>query len=317
MVKRTLPALFLAVSLLAPAVQVTADSPSPSRAHEIVAEQSAKNRARAEHVAKSQLRSIGLPSGAVASRGRPTGVGKLLQEPAAIPGGSRYVATHGFWTVPRSPRDVLAWLRHHTPSDTTVVGELRGSSGQTLEFESLPGPKASGDLGGLLFLTVVRRATGGSAIRADVFQVWELPRSPLERIPAGSRFLRLSVSPGSGGLHSEGEETQPPRFASTEDRTLIAKLVRVVNRQPAYQKVDLPSCGPPGLGSEYHLIALVFKASRHGRVLGRVTQETPIGICDSLQLQVGARKPYALEGGWNVLRAARGLIRRAHPRAGS
>ena len=95
----------------------------------------------------------------------------------------------------------------------------------------------------------------------------------------------------------------------------VAKLVRIVNRQPAYQLVDLMSCGPaPGPGWEPHLITLVFKASRHGRASARVSQETPIGICDSLQLRVGSREPYALEGGWNVLRAARGLIRRAHPR---
>jgi len=142
----------------------------------------------------------------------------------------------------------------------------------------------------------------------------EIPRSPLQRIPAGSRFLHLSVSPGSEGFYPKGEKAPPTRSISTEDRALAAKLTRVVNRQPAYQLVDLASCGPaPGPGWESHLTTLVFKTSRHGRVLARVSQETPIGICDSLQLEVGSRKPYALEGGRHVLHAARGLIGRAHP----
>jgi hypothetical protein len=115
-------------------------------------------------------------------------------------------------------------------------------------------------------------------------------------------------------LHLEGEKGRPPRFASTEDRALIGRLVRIVNRQPAFQAVDLPSCGPEGEGSEYHQFTLVFRRGRHRRTLAQVSQEVPFGICSAMELRLVGRGPYALEGGWNVLRAAHGLIRSARPR---
>jgi hypothetical protein len=250
------------------------------------------------------------------SQGRPAGVGKLLRGPGATPGGYRYVTAHRFWTEPHGPRAVLSWLRHRPPAGTAVEGGLGGNVGTTLEFETPPGPPGSGDTGGLIFVTPVRRAGGGSVVRADVFQGWEYPRSPRERIPSGSRFLRLVVAPGPGGLHEvredgEGEKPRPPRSISTRDPELIARLVRIVNRQPADQEFELPSCGPEGLASEYHLFTLVFKKSRGGSVVARVSQEKPIGLCSPLELRVGPRGSYALEGGWNVLRAARVLIRRA------
>jgi hypothetical protein len=307
-----LPALVLVLFFLTPAVSAAPAPVSATRAHEIVIAESARNRARALRSAERRLGSIELPAGAATSANRPTGIGELLSEPAAIPGGHRHVATHRFWTVPGSAREVLAWLGRHAPPLTKETGTISGSAGETLVFES-PAPHGAGDLGGLLFITVVPRSSGGSAVRADVFEDWEVPRSPLERIPAGSRFLRLTVSPGSGGLHGGGEKVRPSRTISSSDPGLIAKLVRIVNDQPAYQQFDLPSCGPVGLGSEYNLTTLVFRASRQGRVLARVSQETPIGICDSLRLQVAGHKPYALEGGWNVLRAARGLIHQAQP----
>jgi hypothetical protein len=309
---KLLPTLLLAVFLLTPVAGMARDPVSPTRAHEIVVEESEQNRARARRSAEHRLSSIELPPAAEMSRDRPTGIGDLLSEPIAIPGGRPHATAHRFWTVPVPAHDVLSWLRRHAQPETKEVAELFGTRGRSLEFETLPGPH--GRTGGLLFITVVPRSTGGSAVRADVFESWEIPRSPLQRIPAGSRFLHLSISPGSEGSYSEGEKVPPSRTISTEGRSLVAKLVRIVNRQAAYQEVDLASCGSVlSPGRQPHLVTLVFKTGRRGRVLARVSQETPIGICDSLQLRVGTRDPYALDGGWDVLRAARGLIRRARP----
>ncbi len=212
----SLPVLLLAAFLSTPAVVVAHAPVSPTRAHEIVVEESAQNRTRAKRSAERRLRSIELPPGAEASRQRPTGIGTLLDEPLGIPGGRPHVTAHRFWTVPRSAQEVLSWLHRHPPPATKLSAEIGGSGGSGLEFESLPGPL--GGLGGLLFLTVVPRSSRGSAVRADMFEDWEIPRSPLERIPTGSRFLQLGVSPGSGGLHVEGEMAQPSRTIATEDR---------------------------------------------------------------------------------------------------
>lgn len=285
---------------------------SGEEAAEIVARESTRNRSIAERDSERRLGLIRLPPGAVPSQGRPSGVGQLLREAPAIPGGTRLVSNHAFWTTPGSPQQALAWLRHHSQPGAKLEGELRGSAGTALHFYWSRAP--AGVLSASVLVTVVPRSAGGSAIRADVFDGWELPRSPAARIPAGSRYLGLVATEGTGGLHILGQEgTRKPRFTSTEDGPLIARLVRLINRRSAYQYVNLPSCGPVGLASESHLFKLVFKTSRHGRTLARVSQETPIGICDALNLQVGSGKTYTLDGGWEVLRAMRGLIRRARP----
>jgi hypothetical protein len=312
---RASPTLFIAAALLASSIAGatgTAAAGPSAPARTSVAERAARNRARAEHAAERRVALIDLPPGARVSRRRPSGVGARLNEAAAIPGGHRYATAHRFWTVPRSAQRVFAWLRAHRPPRTKAGrDEIRSGGGRSLEFELLPGPPHSGDLGGILFVTVVNRSSGGSAVRADAFEDWNLPRPFRARIPNGSRFLSLRGEAGSGGSHAKGEPIPLTRFASTQNRSLIAKLVRIVNRQPADQETDLPSCGPEGRGSEYHLITLIFKASRHGRALARVIEEIPIGLCDPLLLKLGRHETYALEGGWNVLRAAHGLIRRA------
>lgn len=125
--------------------------------------------------------------------------------------------------------------------------------------------------------------------------------------------MSVEIAPGSGGFHAENEEVAPVRRISTDRRSLIAALVRVVNRQPAFQLFDPPSCGPEGPGSEYRLVVFRFKSRRHGSLLARVSQETPIGLCDPLKLQIAGNGPYGLEGGWNLLLRAHDLIRGARP----
>jgi hypothetical protein len=306
-----LVAASLALVLCLGAVVATASS---NRAQGTVARGKARNRARAQRAAERRVMTVNLPPGTTLSRSRPTGLGGLLEEPIAIPGGHRHATAHRFWTVPRPPKDVLAWLRKHPPRRTRSVGEIGGTGGNAIEFELLPGAPRSGDLGGLLFVNVVKRSSGGSAVRADAFEDWNVPRSPRARIPASARFLGLTVSPGSGGIHTEGEVPRPTRYASTADQALITKLVRVVDRQPAYQEVDVPSCGPPGEASEHHLFTLDFRTARHGRLLASVSQEIPFGICSALILKLGPHRTFALEGGENVLRAAHGLIQRATPK---
>jgi hypothetical protein len=308
---KVLPAVLLA-ALSMSLIGGTSAAASSGKAGEIVAKQSARNRSIAERDSERRLRLIRLPPGAAPSQSRPSGVGQLLREAPGIPSGTRLVTSHAFWTTPGSPHQALAWLRHHRQPGAKLESESKGSAGTTLHFYWSHAP--AGVLSASVLVTVVPRSAGGSAIRADVFDGWELPRSPAARIPTGSRYLGLVATEETGGLHIVGQESaRKPRFISTEDGPLIARLVRLINRERAYQYINLPSCGPEGLPSESHLFKLTFKTSRHGRTLGRVSQEVPIGICDALRLQVGSGKTYPLEGGWKVLREVRSLIRSARP----
>ncbi len=269
---------------------------------ETVAKQAARNRELARQDAERRLNLISLPPGAISSRLRPAGIGGRLSEPAAIPGGTRHVSAHRFWTVPGEPRRVFAWLRHHPP---------RGSSVQQNFIYWGQGPP--GTLGATAVVAAVRQAGGGTVVRVDIFDSWEFPKDPTKRVPRGSRYLSLEVAPGTAGSYTEGETVPPIRRISTTRLPLIAALVRLINRQPAFQLFDQPSCGPLLPASEFRLITFRFMDRPDGKLLAEVSQEVPIGICAPLVLRIAGGKPYALEGGQEIVRRAHGLIRRARP----
>lgn len=269
---------------------------------EAVAKQAARNRELARQDAERRLNLISLPPGAVPSRTRPSGIGSRLSGPAAIPGGTRHVSAYRFWTVPGEPRRIFKWLRHHPP---------RGSSASQNYIYWGHGPP--GTLGATGIVAAAPRFGGGTVVRADVFDSWELPRDPTKRVPRGARYLSLEVAPGMAGSHTEGENVPPIRRISTGRLPLVAALVRLSNRQPAFQLFDQPSCGPALPASEFRLITFRLMDRPHGKLLAQLSQEVPIGICAPLVLRIAGGKPYALEGGWNVVRRARDLIRRARP----
>lgn len=164
----------------------------------------------------------------------------------------------------------------------------------------------------------MKRAGGGSALRADVTDQWELPRSPAARIPGRPRFLVVRVRPTGEGIPipEEGQPEPPrpvPRFNSTERQSLIANLVRLVEREPAYQITELPSCGPPAIG-EVDLIELVFMNHRGGSVLATVSRKSSGGPCDPLLLHPRGAATFALDLGYKVMKRAQGLVGTATPR---
>ncbi len=279
---------------------------SAGRGQEIVAKKSAMNREVARRDAERRLSLISLPPEAVPSIGRPSGIGGKLSEPGGIPGGTRRVSEHRFWTVPGAPRRVYAWLADH-PARGSSANENYGG---WIYWEYGP----PGTLGATGVVTAVQRSDGSTAVRADVFTGWELPRNPAERVPSNARYLSIEVVPDPEESSIEGGTVPPVRRASTERLPFIAALEQLVNRQPAFQLFNQPSCGgAPGLGWKSRQIILRFKDRRWGRVLAQVTQRTPIGICDPLYLQIADGKPYPLEGGRKLIHRIHDLIRRARP----
>lgn len=300
----------LAVLLVAMLSIVAVAGASPSSAApgaEIVAKQSARNRAVARRDAERRLGLISLPPGTVPSPGRPSGIGHRLTEPAAVPGGVRHVSEHRFWTFPGSTRHVFRWLHRHSPQGSAA----NENYGDLIFWEHGP----PGTLGATGVVAAVPRSGGGTAVRVDVFDGWEFPRDPTRIVPAGTRYLSLEVAPGSGGLHTEGESVSPVRRISTGRVALVSALAGLINRQPAFQLFDQPSCGPQFDGSKSRLFVFRFKDRRDGKLLAQVSQEAPIGICDAMELRIASGKPYALDGGENVIRRAHDLIGRASPEA--
>ncbi len=149
-------------------------------------------------------------------------------------------------------------------------------------------------------------------VRVDLYESWELPRSPAAVIPPGSNYLGLRIVPSGGVI--VGEKPRPTRRIGNDDPRLIKDLRRIVDKASAFQLYWPPSCGPPPGHS--HRFEFTFKTGRHGKTLARVSQEAPIGICDALVLSLGAHhQSFALEDGWTLLHRAHHLIVRARPRA--
>jgi hypothetical protein len=303
--KKAIPAIVLfALILLAIGTNSGGSAISFDHGREVVVRKSAMNRQIAQRDAERRLGLISLPPGAVPSEDRPSDIGDRLSEPGAIPGGARHVSEHRFWTVPGAPHRVYAWLADHPPRGSSAAENY---ADQIFWEHGPPGTRGATGI-----VTAVRSSDGSTAVRADVFTDWELPRNPAERVPSNARYLSLEVVPEESS--NEGGAVPPVRRASTERQSFITALVRLVNRQPAFQLFNQPSCGgAPGLGWKSRRVIFRFEDRPHGRVLAQVSQRTPIGICDALNLKISGRKLYSLEGGQKLIHRAHNLIRRARP----
>jgi hypothetical protein len=301
--RRRIPIVVLGALLAAVVCAVAGATAHTGRAHEIVASRSAANRAVARHEARRRLALFDALPGAVVRRHRPTGIGGRLRGQGPIPGDSRQVHEFRFLTVPGRPEHVYRWLRRHPPRGSAA----RENEGEFIYWEHGP----PGTLGATAVVRTAPRGGGGTAVRVDIYESWELPRSPAALIPPRSRFVFLRISPS--GDFQLGEKPRPTRRIGTTEPRLIASLARLVDRTPAFQLFRPPSCGPdPG---RTHLFEFYFKTGRNGRTLARASQEAPSGLCASLRLAIGqGRHPFALEGGGKLLRRAHDLIRQAQPR---
>lgn len=285
------PLCAAAVLLLLAAVQAPSLLAAPMSPKAVVERESARNKAVAERDANHRLDLIPLPADAVRSPARPSGIGERLGGPAYEFFGTRNVHATAFWTTDKSQGQMLGFLRHHPPRGARVETETFGSGGPAVEFGWRHAPQ--GVWHASVLVGVAKRSGGGSALRADVTDQWELPRSPAARIPGRPRFLAVRVRPTGEGIPipEEGQPEPPPpvpRFNSTERQSLIASLVRLVEREPAYQPTELPSCGPPAIG-EVDLIELVFMDHRGGSVLATVSRKSAVGPCDPMLLHPRGR----------------------------
>jgi hypothetical protein len=102
---------------------------------------------------------------------------------------------------------------------------------------------------------VVRRG-GDSIVRVDIYESWELPRSPAARIPTGTHYLALTIYPSGEGVI--GEKPRPARHAGTIDRHLIVDLERIVDHAPAFQLYRPPTCGPMPVPGKTHGYVFYF-----------------------------------------------------------
>jgi hypothetical protein len=133
----------------------------------------------------------------------------------------------GWWQVPETVGNVIAFVKAHPPSGATVVATGSGSGpGYESQSVTFQWPAVPGVLSTRWLVVGARSLPGGSSgVRADGISVWVTPRSRSDRVPPATR-LRVLVVRGPRVL-------QGPIAVRSEAK--IRKVIALLNRLPAPQ----------------------------------------------------------------------------------
>lgn len=262
------------------------------------------NRETAERHAAGTLTAFRVPPGAREEPNFPSDVQALLRAGEMEMTDSRIVKRHEDWLVPGEPQAVLRWLvRHQGPGWKRDGGGIFGygsPEGQSFSAYLYSRREVAGLFAKDLLITLTRLPGHQTAVRAEAQTVWLRPRSPAERVPAGARFMTVSVERGGERLRS----------ISSSNAALVRRVAKQINDLQVVQ-IQRPSCGPelpPGTVSKD--VRFEFRAEPGSPLLAAATQEVPAGICSPLLLEVLGKTAAPLEDGMRVVRSVRGLIKR-------
>jgi hypothetical protein len=186
---------------------------------------------------------------------------------------------------------VLAYIRSHHPA-TTRTAAIASGGGPNVPFnetEAIAWPRITGVLGlRWLVVEVVRLRDGSTGLRADAEVVWVTPRPTSERIPPGSRTLRVSVV---SGIKSNQPKQRPLTVTSLRK---ISATVALLNALSAAQPGTSSCPNDPGIR-----VRLAFYASPRSSPLA-VARMDPYG-CGGVGLSIHNVTEPALEGGGPVV----------------
>jgi hypothetical protein len=257
----------------------------------------ASNHAAARVAAARALAETPLPAGAV-TVGTDPGTGGWLKYPAGgAPATRELVDVHRFWRVPGDPQTVMAWIKAHAPAGARVSGTGSGGVYGTtvmwsLTFSLRPVPGVISEEG--LGVAVTAARGGGTALRADGWAIWIVPRPPSEVIPAGVGAVAVFVDRFGGRAFPAG----------------IVSASRAVQRLVSF--VDSRQIVPPGtafscpeIGPQTRTLDLRFlRTASDASPLARAVEDA----CGGLTFTVGDRREPALSEAGDL----RGLLWRWH-----
>ncbi|MGZ4243059.1 MAG: DUF4232 domain-containing protein [Solirubrobacteraceae bacterium] len=239
----------------------------------------ASNRALARTIAGDLIGRVPLPAGTVRVAANP---GSSVWLGSSVAGVTIHVAqVHRFWRVAGDPRTVFEWIKSHRPAGAQVSGTgTGGQSGTTVAwFATFTYAPIAGEIVQRGIGVGVTAATGGgTAIRADAFAQWLIPRSPQEVVPAAARRVAVTVDRFGG-----------PGFplSSVSGRRAEARLVTFVDSRPVVQDAGF-SC--PAVGSFTRVLDLRFEGSPAGPPLARAVEDA----CGGLSFFIHGRRQRAL-----------------------
>lgn len=154
------------------------------------------NKRAAERDTAQLLRRLQLPRGAVPLSRGPSGDGGLLKHPESVPSGL-LVDRHRLWRVHDHLSRVVAFVERHVPRGGRTLGTgSAGGSGvpanasMTFSFSAIAGRISLREVE--VTLVALRNHTTG--VRADAQDIWVLPRSPSENVPATVREIDVRTT---------------------------------------------------------------------------------------------------------------------------
>jgi hypothetical protein len=193
----------------------------------------AANRRAARLAAERALARIVLPPGAIPVATDPSVSSLLAQDGAAAqPGTPEIVSAHRFWRLAGDPANAVAWLLAHPPGGSkllvTGTGAKRGVTitwGVSFTFGPIPGVLGQRSLD--LSLSAARGA--GTALRADGWAQWLIPRPASERVPAGVRSVAVGITTVAGSPF------HPRQVSTITDPATVNRIVALIDRLPLAQ----------------------------------------------------------------------------------
>lgn len=155
---------------------------------------SASNKAAARSDARMLLSKLVLPAGSTRLSSEPAGDHSVLAG-TSHPGTPNLADAHGWWRVPGTVDDVIAFVKAHRPSGAGVDGTAGGSGpGYSWAGVTFNWPARRGVLSiRWLVIEVAPLADGSTGVRADGESVWVTPRPSAEQVPPANR-VRITVT---------------------------------------------------------------------------------------------------------------------------
>ncbi len=245
----------------------------------------ASNRAAARAAAARILGQVPLPPGATEVSTDPSSSTWLSSPVSGAPATPDLVDFHRFWRVPGDPDAVFRWLEAHPPPGATVsLTGTGGDRGKTVtwsvgfRYPAAPGRISEEGLG----VAVTAADGGGTAMRADAFAIWLIPRPAAEVVPRGTRAVAVFVD------HFDGHAT-PVRTVSAPWK--VRRLIAFIDSR---QRAQPGATACPMIGTTTPLLDLRFLPAIGGSPLARAVEDGCGGLSFSIR---GHRWPALAESG--------------------
>jgi hypothetical protein len=260
------------------------------------------NQAASRRDARSLLAKLMLPAGATPVASEPAGDHGYLKVVGPLESDLARALAHGWWEVPGTPSDVIAYVRAHPPAGSTPSGSgsggniYTGTTSTSVNYQWPPVRDVLGDRE--LAVTATALPGGETGVLAEAQSDWIVPRPATERIPSSTG--EIDISSGAPGK-------PPVESLSVSGPSEVRKIVGLINALPIAQPIVV-ACP---LLIDPRLITMTFRAASDGAALAVLTYDDfrpwaePSGLCKAVDLTIGGHRQDPLIGGRFLQRIGR------------